>query len=162
MRHTLLARRIWHWSRRPRCPEAELLKLHPMLTDEGKRTFDEIWLNVSGNSFGTITKVLQNGSACTVVWDDDPRRQAHTYRTGGLHRFELALVSAHADAEISPNPTPAPPDPVAAIRSSWARTGHDEKEVWKDAGDERVHISHDTDTRRNSTSRASSRPCWPC
>ena len=117
-----------------------------MLTDEGKRTFDEIWLNVSGNSFGTITKVLQNGSACTVVWDDDPRRQAHTYRTGGLHRFELALVSAHADAEISPNPTQAPPDPVAAIRSSWARTGHDEKEVWKDAGDERVHISHDTDT----------------
>ena len=117
-----------------------------MLTDEGKRTFDEIWLNVSGNSFGTITKVLQNGSACTVVWDEDPRKQAHTYRTGGLHRFELALVSANSDAEISPNPTPVPPDPVAAIQSSWARNGHDEQEFWKDAGDGRVHMTHDADT----------------
>jgi len=71
-----------------------------MLTQEGSQAFDEQFHNISGGGIGTISKVLNNGMMCKVVWDNDPRKLEHCYRTGRFSRFELALYDTELLASI--------------------------------------------------------------
>ncbi|EKX50129.1 hypothetical protein GUITHDRAFT_103943 [Guillardia theta CCMP2712] len=71
-----------------------------ILTKEGSKAFDEQFHNISGGGIGTISKVLNNGMMCKVVWDNDPKQLEHCYRTGRFSRFELALYDSALLASI--------------------------------------------------------------
>ena len=58
------------------------------LSEQGRKSLDEKFHNISGGRAGTIVAVMAEGMLASVRWDVNPS-QEHQYRVGRFGRFEL-------------------------------------------------------------------------